>query len=188
MVPARRSGTFTGEQIHAHHFSSGDQLEGRDVVVVGAGNAAMDIAVEGSFRANRVALSIRRGQWVLRKARRGKPSDQVILPGWSPWWMTGLRVRLRAITASSLSRYGVPRPEPKPGQCHLVQSEQIRVRISTGKIAVHPGFERFDGDSVVFLDGTRVPADLIVWATGYKVIFPFLDPALVSAANSDLSL
>ncbi|AIY00013.1 flavin-containing monooxygenase [Arthrobacter sp. PAMC 25486] len=181
-------GTFDGEQIHAHNYNSGDQLEGRDVVVVGAGNSAMDIAVEGSFRAKSVALSIRHGQWVLRKSLLGKPSDQVALPGWMPWWVTGLRLRIGALTSGSLRRYGLPTPPHKPGQSHPVQSDQIRTRIAAGKIAVHPGIERFDGDSVVFLDGSRAPADLIVWATGYKVSFPFLDPALVSAANNDLPL
>ena len=33
-----------------------------------------------------------------------------------------------------------------------------------------------------------MPADLIVWATGYKVSFPFLDPALIAAKDNDLPL
>ncbi|MGO2541833.1 flavin-containing monooxygenase [Specibacter sp. AOP5-B1-6] len=181
-------GTFDGEQIHAHDYRSGDQLEGRNVVVVGAGNSAMDIAVEGSHRAKTVALSIRRGQWVLRKMAFGRPSDQVTLPAWLPWWVTGLRLRIAAITSGSLRRYGLPTPPHKPGQSHPVQSDQIRARIAAGRVAVHPGIERFDGGDVVFLDGSRATADLIVWATGYKVTFPFLDPGLVAAAENELPL
>ena len=41
---------------------------------------------------------------------------------------------------------------------------------------------------MVFTDGTSVPCDLVVWATGYNVTFPFLDPALVSAEGNDLPL
>ena len=182
------AGTFDGEQLHAHDYRSGNQLEGRDVVVVGAGNSAMDIAVEGSYRANSVALSIRRGQWVLRKFLLGHPSDQVTLPGWMPWWVTAVRLRIGAITSGGLRKYGLPKPPHKPGQSHPVQSDQIRARIAAGRISVRPGIERFDGDGVVFLDGTRATADLIVWATGYKVSFPFLDPALVAAADNDLPL
>ena len=33
-----------------------------------------------------------------------------------------------------------------------------------------------------------VPADLIVWATGYRVTFPFLDPELIAAQDNDLPL
>lgn len=181
-------GTFDGEQIHAHNYRSGDQLEGREVVVVGAGNSAMDIAVEGSFRAKSVALSIRRGQWVLRKSLLGQPSDQVALPGWMPWWVTGVRLRIGAITSGGLRKYGLPVPSHKPGQSHPVQSDAIRARIAAGRVSVRPGIERFEGREVVFKDGTRATADLLVWATGYRVTFPFLDPSLVSAADNDLPL
>ena len=51
-----------------------------------------------------------------------------------------------------------------------------------------PGIERLDGDQVVFTDGSTAPCDLLIWATGYNVTFPFLDPALVSAKGNDLPL
>jgi dimethylaniline monooxygenase (N-oxide forming) len=181
-------GTFDGEQIHAHDYRSGDQLEGRDLLVVGAGNSAMDIAVEGSYRGTSVTLSIRRGQWVLKKFLFGQASDQIALPGWMPWWVTALRLRLGAMTSGGLRKYGLPKPQHTPGQSHPVQSDQIRARIAAGRVLVRPGIERFDGDGVVFLDGTRAKVDLIVWATGYKVTFPFLDPALVAATENDLPL
>ena len=67
-------GAFDGEQIHAHDYRSGDQLAGRDVVVVGAGNSAIDIAVEAGLGGAHGAPVARRGQWVLRKFALGKPS------------------------------------------------------------------------------------------------------------------
>ncbi len=181
-------GTFDGAQIHAHEYRSGEQLDGRHVVVVGAGNSAMDIAVEGSQRAATVHLSVRRGQWVLKKWLLGQPSDQIALPGWMPWWATSLRLRVGAVTSGGLAWYGLPTPPHTPGQSHPVQSDRIRERIAAGRVCVKPGIERLDGDAVVFLDGSRVPADLIVWATGYNVSFPFLDPRLVEAAENELPL
>lgn len=181
-------GTFDGEQIHAHDYRSGAQLEGRDVVVVGAGNSAMDIAVEGARRARSVALSIRRGQWVMRKFLLGVPADQIVLPSWLPWWATALRLRVGAVGSGGLKRYGLPRPAHAPGQSHPVQSEHIRTQIAAGRVRVHPGIRRLDGDRVLFTDGTSARADLIVWATGYQVSFPFLDPAVVTAENNELPL
>ena len=181
-------GTFDGDQLHAHDYRSGDQLAGRDVVVVGAGNSAMDISVEGAHRARSVNLSIRRGQWVLRKWLLGKPSDQIMLPGWAPWWATGLRLRVGALTSGGLARYGLPQPPHRPGQSHPVQSDRIRACIAAGRVTVRPGVERLDGDGVVFVDGTRAKADLIVWATGYNVTFPFLDPALVNPEDNEFPL
>ena len=181
-------GHFNGDQIHAHDYRSGDQLEGRDIVVVGAGNSAMDIAVEGSHRARRVNLSIRRGQWVLKKTIFGMAADQIALPSWAPWWATGARLRLAALFSGGLRRYGLPTPGHTPGQSHPVQSDSIRDRLGAGAITVKPGIERLDGDRVVFTDGSEAPADLIVWATGYRVNFPFFDADLISAEGNDLPL
>jgi dimethylaniline monooxygenase (N-oxide forming) len=181
-------GTFDGEQIHAHDYRTGDQLAGRDVVVVGAGNSAMDIAVESSFVARTTTWSVRRTEWVLRKFILGRPSDQVALPGWLPWWVTAARLRVGATAAGSMTKYGLPAPAHKPGQSHPVQSDRIRERLDAGAMTARPGIERLDGDRVVFVDGTSAPADLIVWATGYKVSFPFFKPDLVSAADNDLPL
>ena len=181
-------GTFDGEQVHAHDYRSGDQLDGRDVVVVGAGNSAMDIAVEASRRARTTTWSVRRTEWVLRKFFLGTPSDQVALPGWLPWWVTGLRLRLGALTSGSMAKHGLPRPTHAPGQSHPVQSEEIRARLAAGAISPRPAVERLDGDRVCFVDGTSAPADLIVWATGYRVSFPFLDDDLLSVTNNNLPL
>jgi cation diffusion facilitator CzcD-associated flavoprotein CzcO len=179
---------FTGEQLHAHDYRSGSQLEGRDVVVVGAGNSALDIAVEGARVARSVTLSQRRGQWVLRKFTFGRPSDQIALPGWLPWWVTGARLRLGAFLSGNVARLGLPQPPHKPGQSHPVQSEQIRAALRSGQVAPRPGIERFDGDEVVFVDGSRARADLVVWATGYRVSFPFLDEQVLSATDNHLPL
>lgn len=181
-------GHFDGEQIHAHDYRNGDQLDGHDVLVVGAGNSAMDIAVESSYRARSTTLSIRRGQWVFRKMLFGRPSDQITLPAWTPWWANKARLRLGALLSGGLSKYGLPTPAHKPGQSHPVQSDQIRVRLAAGAVRVRPGIERLDGDRVVFVDGTSAPADLIVWATGYRVSFPFLAPELVNAPGNNLPL
>ena len=181
-------GQFDGEQIHAHDYRSGDQLEGRDVVVVGAGNSAMDIAVEGSHRARSVNLSIRRGQWVMKKTLFGLAADQIALPGWAPWWVTSARLRIAALLSGGLRRYGLPTPPHTPGQSHPVQSDAIRDRLGAGAITVKPGIERLERDRVVFTDGSEAPADLIVWATGYRVKFPFFDPDLISAEGNDLPL
>lgn len=179
-------GEFDGEQIHAHSYTSGDQLEGRDVVVVGAGNSAMDISVEGSYRANSVNISIRRGQWILRKMLGPIAADTIALPGWLPWWATAARLRTAAILSGSLKKYGLPTPPHAPGQSHPVQSDTFKNRIGTGAITVRPAISRLAGDRVEFIDGSHAKADLIVWATGYNVSFPFLD--FLDVVDNDLPL
>ncbi|MFE5285029.1 hypothetical protein ACFRAQ_08670 [Nocardia sp. NPDC056611] len=55
-------------------------------------------------------------------------------------------------------------------------------RLAHGAITPVPNIDHFDGDEVVFTDGRRVAADLVVFCTGYKISFPsfdhdFLDPS-----------
>ncbi|MEH0108918.1 NAD(P)-binding domain-containing protein [Tersicoccus sp. MR15.9] len=181
-------GTFDGEQMHSHEYRSAEQLAGRDVVVVGSGNSAMDIAVAAARVGRSATISQRRGEWVLRKFLLGRPSDQIALPGWMPWWATRARLRVGALLSGDTARLGLPRPGHAPGQSHPVQSEGIRAALRSGRLTPRPGIARFDGRDVVFVDGSRVPADLIIWATGYRVSFPFLDDDLLTVQDNDLPL
>jgi cation diffusion facilitator CzcD-associated flavoprotein CzcO len=181
-------GDFAGEQIHAHDYRGAAQLAGRDVVVVGSGNSAMDIASVAARTARSAALSQRRGQWVIPKFTAGIPSDLITPPGWAPWALTRLRLRIGALLGGSLAPFGLPRPAHAPSQSHPVQSEEIRDALRSGRLDPHRGIRRLARDRVHFVDGTSAPADLIVWATGYRVTFPFLDPELLAAPGNDLPL
>ncbi len=46
--------TFTGTVMHSHSYKTAHNFEDKRVVVVGAGNSAMDIAVELSHVASQV--------------------------------------------------------------------------------------------------------------------------------------
>ena len=54
-------GHFDGVQMHSHHYIDNTDFADKNVLVVGIGNSAMDIAVESSFVARRTFLSSRRG-------------------------------------------------------------------------------------------------------------------------------
>ena len=71
------SETFAGEQMHSHYYKDESQLAGRDVVVVGMGNSAMDIAVDASYHARSTYLSARRGAHIVPKYLFGRPIDQL---------------------------------------------------------------------------------------------------------------
>ena len=42
-----------------------------------------------------------------------------------------------------------------------------------------PGIERLDGSQVIFTDGSAEEVDLLVWATGFRPSFPFLDSSYI---------
>ena len=70
-------GTFMGTEMHAHGYRDIAQLADKNVVVVGMGNSAMDIAVESSYVARHTYLSSRRGAYMIPKYILGRPVPTV---------------------------------------------------------------------------------------------------------------
>jgi hypothetical protein len=87
-----------------------------------------------------------------------------------------------------MESYGLPRPDHKLGQAHPTVSADLLNRIGHGRIAVKPNIARIDGSEVHFADGTSETVDTIVWCTGYRITFPFLDPSLLATAGNQVSL
>lgn len=168
--------SFSGEQMHSHDYKDEEQLVGRTVVVLGMGNSAMDIAVDASYHADATYLAHRRGVHIIPKYVFGMPYDQIAgherIPGWLRWPVA--RVLMRAATGP-MSHYGLQQPDHKFAQAHPTMSSRVLDRLAHGAVMPKPSIERFEGDEVVFTDGSRVAADLVVYCTGYKISFPFFD-------------
>ncbi|XP_061441102.1 dimethylaniline monooxygenase [N-oxide-forming] 2-like isoform X2 [Rhineura floridana] len=70
---------FKGHYLHSWEYRDQRRSEGKNVLVVGAGNTGGDIAAEVSHTAAKVFLSTRRGTWVLsRLSEAGWPVDMVL--------------------------------------------------------------------------------------------------------------
>ena len=183
------SDEFTGEQIHAHDYTDPSQLAGKDVVVLGMGNSAMDISVDASYVASSTVICSRRGAHIVPKYFFGKPMDQMGASPRVPWAVRQkLFEGLMKMAVGDYERYGLPKPDHKLGQAHPTISGRFLDRVVHGAITYKPNIARLEGDRVHFVDGTSVHADLVVYCTGYKVTFPFFDPGLISAPDNDLPL
>lgn len=184
------SDAFAGVQMHAHDYKSDAALRGKDVVVLGMGNSAMDIAVESSYVARATYLAARRGAWILPKYVLGRPIDQLLKN--DPRVPFPIRAKIMElivrVTAGSPERYGLPKPDHGFGQAHPTVSGRILDRIGHGTIAPKPNIARLEGDRVVFADGSSVHADVVVYCTGYKITFPFFDEDLISAPDNHIEL
>jgi len=67
-------------------------------------------------------------------------------------------------------------------------SGELPERVALGRVTMKPAVARLAGDRVEFADGTSVPADLVVFATGYRITFPFLDPEVLEAPDNHIGL
>jgi cation diffusion facilitator CzcD-associated flavoprotein CzcO len=185
-------GRFDGVQMHSHDFVDAADFRDRNVLVVGMGNSAMDIAVESSFVARRTMLSSRRGEHVLPKYVFGRPVDQIAVSPLTPVVPFPVRQAFfRAIYRIAVGRvedYGLPKPDHRLLESHPTLSADFLGRVAQGEVSWRPGIASLDGDSVRFTDGRVEPVDVIVWCTGYKVTFPFFDEEYIAAPDNELLL
>ncbi len=183
------SDTFEGVQMHAHAYMSPDFLKDKSVVVLGMGNSAMDIAVEASYVTDRVVLAARRGAWIVPKYLFGKPTDQFRNDPRIPFKIRQKVMQgIMKTTIGSPEKFGLPKPDHEFGEAHPTVSGRILDRITHGAVTPKPNIERLDGDRVVFADGSRVQADVVIYCTGYKITFPFFDEEFVSAPDNHIEL
>jgi thioredoxin reductase len=181
--------SFTGEQLHSHWYREPDErFQDRNVLVLGIGNSATDIAVETSRVAKMTYLAMRRGAHVIPKYIEGKPTDELgtELLSRLPFWVTRrlFAQRLKKIQGQ-MEDYGLPKPDHELGQAHPTISSDLLPRIGHGRIAPKPNIERIDGGTVRFVDGTSEQIDTIVWCTGYRIVFPFLPDEILDPADTN---
>ena len=70
-----------------------------------------------------------------------------------------------------------------------VLNDDLPSYILTGRITIKPGVKEFKDNSVIFHNcPEEEPIDIIVFCTGYKVSFPFLEETVVKVENKHASL
>jgi hypothetical protein len=185
-------GDFGGRQLHALEYTDAEDFRDRNVLVVGMGNSAMDIATDISLVADRTYLSARHGTWVIPKRLLGQPADQIIKPWVAvhvPWRIRQpLSQFLLRLTVGPPERYGLPEPTRGLFQDHPTITDTVLSRISHGELTPKPGISELAGASVRFTDGSEEEVDAIVWCTGYRVSIPFLDESLTGPDPKELPL
>jgi hypothetical protein len=179
-IMPRVPGRFDGGAMPSCGYKSAEVFRGKRVLVVGAGNSGCDIAVDASQHASRAFLSLRRGYHFIPKYAFGRPIDQV--------GEVSLKLRLPLSVRRALNelvlravvgkpeQYGLPRPDHRLLESHPIVNSRILPAIRRRELQPKPDVVQLRGREVDFKDGTSEPIDLIVFATGYQVTFPFLEP------------
>jgi hypothetical protein len=72
-------------------------------------------------------------------------------------------------------RAGLP-PQSVVGVTGLALTPEVRAAQESGVLHRLPIFERITPAGVAWADGTRVPADVILWATGWRAALGHLAP------------
>ncbi len=173
--------TFTGRAIHSSEYSETSEFSGKRVLVVGAGNSGVDIVVDAAFHGSTAYLSTRRGYWFLPKLMFGAAVPDVIAGHID--FGTGSRLhgldaagRAQAVfeAVGDLTAYGLPAPDHPFGASHPILNNQVLHCLAHGLLEHRPDVRSIDGPTVRFDDDSSVDVDVIVFATGYKAVVPWL--------------
>lgn len=147
---------FRGRQVHVADYVSADEFAGRRVVIVGAGVSAIQLLDEISHVADTFWVTRREPEWV---------EDDFDIPA-----------RVAAIAGvEARVRQGLP-----PGSVISVTGMHwtpwARAAQSRGVLVRHPMFSSIEEEGVRMPDGSFEPADVILWATGFRAAIDHLAP------------
>ncbi len=188
-------GEFDGVSIHSHHYIDPRtplDFAGQRILVVGLGNSAADIAVELSSKSlqTKVTLSTRSGAWIVPKYVYGKPADTMYrtTPYLPLSWQRKVMQLAQPMNGSNGALYGLKEPNHKFFEAHPTQSVELPLRLGSGDVIPKGDVTLLDGSTVHFEDGTSDEFDVIVYATGYNITFPFFDRDFISAPDNHLPL
>ncbi|KAG8132929.1 putative Flavin-containing monooxygenase protein [Naja naja] len=187
---------FNGHYFHSREYKTPEVFRDKKVLVIGMGNSGVDIAVEATQTAKKVMISTERGSWVISRVfDNGYPWDMVFLsrflniirnslPGRITVWMIANRVSQWFNHAN----YGLI-PKDRRVMREPVLNDLLPSCIITGKISIMPAVKEFKENAVVFVNvPTAEEVDTVVFATGYKASFPFIDESILKVENRHASL
>ena len=141
---------FEGQRLHSRDYHSPEPFIGRRVIVVGAGNSAVQIAVELA-RVATVSLATRGPiRWVPQRVL-GKD-----VHFWLKW--------------TGLDNVNVPGDPTAP----VLDDGRYRRAVRAGRPDQRAMFTRFSRSGVVWSDGSEEPIDTVIFATGFAPSLDFL--------------
>ena len=181
-------GTFEGEFIHSLDYTDASLFKNKKVLIIGGGNSGCDIACDAAAWAERAFISLRRGYYFLPKYIFGLPADLFKEKFQFPNKYIDTKVSellLNKVLVGNLEHYGLQKPDHHLMESHPIMNNRLLHYLGHGDITAKKDVRAFDGRTVIFKDDTKEEIDLIVAATGYKRVFPFLAKELLDFRESN---
>lgn len=144
---------FTGHTVHVADYRSPESFAGQRVVVVGGGNSAIQVGVELANHATTTVAS-RHPVMLLPQQTDGKDLHHHLVSG------------LDYLPASWIARLF--------SNALTIDIGNYRDAFESGLLDFQQLFTEFDGDSVVWPNGTRERVDAVIFATGYRPHLSYL--------------
>lgn len=148
---------FRGRQLHTANYPGPREFAGARVIVVGGGTSAVQHLLEISEVAAETTWVTRRPP-VFREGTFGEAEGRAAVA------LVEERVRRGLPPQSVVSVTGLP------------LNEAVRAGLASGVLERRPAFDRLTASGAAWADGSRVEADVILWATGFRAAVDHLAP------------
>ncbi|MEU6625970.1 NAD(P)/FAD-dependent oxidoreductase [Streptomyces litmocidini] len=141
--------------LHTSEYRGPSQVPPGTVVVVGDGNSGRQIAAELSA-SHSVVLSC--------SDKVSPPLPQTVVGRDMFWWMSVIGVMSLPVNMQA--------PDPIVG-------DRVPELVAAGKMRTVGRITAAEGAELVTADGERVKPSTVIWATGYRTDWSWLDPAML---------
>jgi putative flavoprotein involved in K+ transport len=149
-------------QVHSSRYTNPSLLPDGDVLVVGAGNSGALLAVELARSATQLPRE------VYLSANALLDFKPLFLLGKSIFWWGEKTGLLNLSGESPLGKHLKKKPQG-------IYCDDLKQLIRQKKVLVVPAIEGFEGRQVIFRNGFRKAFSAIVWATGYRSDYHWID-------------
>lgn len=160
---------------HTADYRNAAAYAGRQVLVVGAGNSASEIAAELVEGGASVQMSVRTPPNIVRRSTFGVPSQLVGLSmkRAPESIVNSLSAVLRRVSVPDLSEHGLP--APRDGFTQFLRTRTIPVldhgfvdHVRAGRITIVAAVESLTEDEVILSGGRRLRPDAVICGTGFR--------------------
>jgi len=177
--------SYRGQVLHSSEYKNGDPWKGRPVLIVGFGNSACEQAIDLVECGAQAHLSVRSPVNVLPRDVFGVvPVLQlgIVMRHLPPAVSDALAWPMIQLSVGDIRKVGLKKLPYGPNT-QIARDRRIPLldigtmsHIRAGRIGVHAEIAQFTEDGVLFLDGSALRVDAVVFATGYR---PALEEFLV---------
>lgn len=160
--------TFLGRQLHVADYVSAEEFRGLQVLIVGGGISAVGLLDEISKVTSTTWVTRREPVW-----REGEFDQQA---GQDAVALVAERVR-----------QGLP-PQSVVAVTGLVWTPALRAAAARGVLDRKPMFTEIEPDGVRMPDGSLLPAEVILWATGFRAELEHLAPLHLRSPGGGIAM
>jgi cation diffusion facilitator CzcD-associated flavoprotein CzcO len=206
---------FRGQTMHTARWDHGVDLRGQRVAVVGTGASAIQVIPALAPEVGQLVVLQRTPPWVMPRRDRAVPHWYRTLLGSLPPLQRSAReltswareTQLLAFTRQGpframgerIARRHLETQVPDPrlrerltphydmGCKRILISDDYYPALTRDNVTVAPGLARITETGVIDSDGTEHAVDVIVWATGFKVLEPPLADLVVGREGITLA-